>query len=53
MKKKLIIAGAFGVVGLIGVTALAWEVFTITDPYRVEPLTSSPASAGATSDIRK
>ena len=48
MKKKPIIVGAIGVAGLIGMTALAWEVLTVTDPYRVEPLTSSPASGGAT-----
>ena len=48
MKMKYIITGLVGMVGLVGVTALAWEVLTVSDPYRVEPLTSSPASVGAT-----
>lgn len=48
MKMKPIIAGAFVVAALIGLAALAWEVLTVTDPYRVEPLTSSQASVGAT-----
>lgn len=48
MKKPLIIASVvLGLVVLIGVAALAWSTFTITDPYLVKPLTSSPAPAGA------
>ena len=48
MKIKTIIAGLVGVAALVGVTALAWEALTVTDPYRVAPLTSYPASPGAT-----
>jgi hypothetical protein len=48
MKKMLIIAGvALGLVVLVGISAFAWKAFTITDPYVVKPLTSSPAPAGA------
>ena len=48
MKKPLIVAGiALGLALLVGIGAIAWEAFTITDPYLVKPLTSSPAPAGA------
>jgi hypothetical protein len=48
MKKPLVIAGIMlGLAVLVGVAAFAWKVFTITDPYLVKPLTSSPAPSGA------
>lgn len=47
MKKKSIIVGIAGLAALAGITTLAWEVFTVTDPYLVSPLTSSPAPASA------
>jgi len=44
MKKTLIIAGiVLGLAVLVGVAAFAWKAFTITDPYLVRSLTSSPA----------
>ena len=47
MNKKSIIAVFVSIAVLVGVTALAWEVLTVTDPYRVEPLTSSAAPSSA------
>lgn len=48
MKKPLIIVAiALSLAVLVGVAALVWEAFTITDPYLVKPLSSSPAPAGA------
>ena len=48
MKKKFLITGfAAGLTVLAGITVLAWEVFTITDPYLVKPLTSSLAPTTA------
>ena len=47
MKKKSIIVSIAGFALLAGIAAFAWEVFTVTDPYVVSPLTSSPAPAGA------
>ena len=48
MKRPFIIAGVMlGLVLSVGVAAVAWKAFTITDPYLVKPLTSSPAPAGA------
>ena len=47
MKMKTIIAGIVGMAVLSGITALAWEVFTVTDPYVVTPLASSSAPANA------
>lgn len=48
MRKSLIVVGiALGLAVLVGVATLAWSTFTITDPYLVKPLTSSPAPAGA------
>jgi hypothetical protein len=49
MKKSLIIAGiALGLAVSVGISALAWKAFAITDPYLVKPLASSPAPVGAT-----
>lgn len=45
MKKKAIIVGITGMVVLAAIAALAWEVFTVTDPYVVTPLASSSAPA--------
>lgn len=47
MKMKTIIAGITGVAVLAAITAVAWEVFTVTDPYVVTPLVSSSAPANA------
>jgi hypothetical protein len=48
MKRPLLIAGvALGLVMLVCVAVGAWKLFTITDPYLVKPLTSSPAPVGA------
>jgi hypothetical protein len=48
MKKPLIIACiVVGLAVLVGVAALVWSAFTITDPYLVKPLTSSPVLASA------
>jgi len=48
MKKPLVIAGVvLGLAVLVGVTALAWKAFTVTDAYLVKPLTASPAPPGA------
>jgi hypothetical protein len=47
MKKPVNIAGiVLGLAVPVGITLLAWNAFTITAPYLVEPLTSSPAPAG-------
>ncbi len=43
--KKL--ASIAGIAALVGIIALAWQVLTITDPYRIEPLASHPAPEGA------
>jgi hypothetical protein len=49
MKRKLIVVGiTFTIVLAAGISMLAWKAFTITDPYLVKPLTSSPAPPGAT-----
>ena len=47
MKMKFIIAGIVVMAVLAGITALAWEVLTVTNPYVVSPLSSSPAPASA------
>jgi len=48
MKKPLVIAGiVLGLAVMVSIAAVAWKAFTITDPYLVKPLTSSPAPAGA------
>lgn len=47
VKMKTIIAGITGVAVLTAITALVWEVFTVTDPYVVTPLASSTAPANA------
>lgn len=49
MKKKLIVVGiALSVVLAAGISMIVWETLTITDPYMVKPLTSSPTPIGAT-----
>lgn len=47
MKIKNHVAGSIGVAVLAGITAISWEVFTVTDPYVVVPLASSSAPANA------
>ena len=48
VKKPLIITSVvLGFAMLVALAALAWKAFTLTDPYLVKPLTSSPAPAGA------
>jgi hypothetical protein len=46
MKKQAILL--LGCVILTGISMLAWRALTITDPYIVKPMTSSPAPTGAT-----
>src|SRR5689334_13867358 len=47
MKRPLVITCVvLGLALLVGVAAVAWKAFTITDPYLVKPLTSSPAPVG-------
>jgi hypothetical protein len=49
MKRKLVVVGiTFTIVLAAGISILAWKALTITDPYLVKPLTSSPALPGAT-----
>ena len=49
MKKKLIVVGAaLGVIVGAGISMIVWKALTITDPYIVTPLTSSPAPVGMT-----
>jgi hypothetical protein len=48
MKKNLVIVGVVvGVVIVVGISVLAWKTITITDPYVVKPITSTPAPVGA------
>lgn len=48
MKKKLVIVGiAIGVLNVVGISALAWNVLTFADPYVVKPLTSTPVPIGS------
>jgi hypothetical protein len=37
MKIKKLGAGSIGVAVLAGITAISWEVFTVTDPHVVGP----------------
>jgi hypothetical protein len=41
MKIKNPVAGSIGVAWLAGITAISWEVFTVTDPHVVGPPASS------------
>ena len=48
MKRELIVVGALlGILVVVGISMLAWKAFTITDPYLVKQLTSSPAPVRA------
>jgi hypothetical protein len=48
MKKSLIIAGVvLGLALFASVAVIAWTASTVTDPYLIRPLTSSPAPPGA------
>jgi hypothetical protein len=48
MKKGLTVAGiTVAVVAMAAASFGAWKLLTVTDPYRVEPITASPAPTGA------
>lgn len=47
MKRKFVFVGIASFAVLAGVAVIGWEVFTVTDPYVVSPLASTPAPAGA------
>lgn len=42
----IIISAVLGFAVLVAICSLAWKAFTITDPYLVLPLASSPAPPG-------
>ena len=48
MKRVLIITGIAVAVAVVAATSFGvWRFLTVTDPYRVEPITESPAPVGA------
>lgn len=46
-KKLVIVAAALSLTALVAISALAWKAVTVTAPYLIKPLTSSPAPVGA------
>jgi hypothetical protein len=48
MKRDLIITGIAVAVAVLAATSFGvWKFLTVTDPYRVEPISASPAPVGA------